>query len=346
MEKQICKDYNEKFLTIAELAKKYKKDSNNIRHILKENNVHIRSCSENAILKRVDYKYTLDEIKKEVIDKYVNQNCGLISSGKKFGLTSNNVKYILNKNNIYIRNFGEAASVSNENRAYQKNILFFQKESNDMAWLLGFLASDGTISKNSNSIKIGLAKKDREILEKIKSLVQIENPITERTTNKGYDVVELTWSCKQHKKDLEKYGIIPNKTFKLNPPYKLNKNFWIDYIRGYFDGDGSVNLIKNSNRRGNGNLRWQICSVNKAFLQWIIDFLYEAYNIPKVNVHVQSKNRETPLYYFQYSSVATRQIYKILYNDSQMFLKRKRDRYEQILTMITPMVKNPRDSIS
>ena len=40
------------------------------------------------------------------------------------GVMSNYVD-ILNKNNIYIRNFSEATKISNENRAYSKNEFFF-----------------------------------------------------------------------------------------------------------------------------------------------------------------------------------------------------------------------------
>ena len=68
-----------------------------------------------------------------------------------------------------------------------------------MAWLLGFIASDGTIRKNENEIKIGLAIKDREILEKIKAELQLQTEIKEYTTNTGYDTCTLRWTCEEHK---------------------------------------------------------------------------------------------------------------------------------------------------
>lgn len=274
------------------------------------------------------------DIEKIVIDNYQNKKYGLLKSGRDFNLSANQVKKILKNNNIYIRNHYEANVIANKARAYKKNENYFSTENHNMAWILGFLAADGTIRKNSNSIKITLSKVDREILEKIKKEIEIENPIKDYFTNNGFEISELTWTCEKHKKDLSLYSIIPNKTFKLEPPIKLKREYWIDYIRGYFDGDGSINLIKNSNGRGNGNLRWQICGAKKDFLQWIIDFLYEEYNIPKVNIYEQK--RKENLYYFQYSSSATRQIYNILYNNSEMFLKRKKEHYEEILKLTTP----------
>ena len=46
-------------------------------------------------------------------------------------------------------------------------------------------------------------------------------------------------------------------------------------------------------------LRWQICGATSEILQWIIDILYEQYNIPKVNIHVDnSPNRKKQLLLF------------------------------------------------
>lgn len=40
--------------------------------------------------------------------------------------------------------------------------------------------------------------------------------------------------------DLEKWGCIENKTFKLKFPEFLSEELVPHFIRGYFDGDGSV----------------------------------------------------------------------------------------------------------
>lgn len=328
-EDSIIIDKYEHGYSMGQLAKEFHHGQAYIKQLLIENNIHLRSASESAILKRVKYQFTLDEIEKKVLDNYLNKHLGLISSGKDFNLSPENVKYFLNKNNISIRNFSEAATLSNMNRALKKNDNFFAIETHDMAWVLGFLASDGNIRKDNNTIKIALSRKDREILVRIKELIEIENEVKDYTTYDGYDCSSLIWTSAQQKVDLAKYGIIPNKTFILKPPYALKKEFWIDYIRGYFDGDGSINLIKNSNGRGYGNLRWQICSATKEILEWIVDFFYEEYNIPKINI--QSQQKEHILYSIQYSTSSTEKIYEILYNDSKMFLQRKKDHYEEVL---------------
>ena len=65
----------------------------------------------------------------------------------------------------------------------------------------------------------------------------------------------------------------------------------------------------------------------------MINFLYEEYNIPKVNIMSQDRTNGK-LYYFQYSTNATKTIYNILYTKDSWYLKRKKDKYEEILKKI------------
>lgn len=334
---EICKDYTQSFLTFQQLAKKYHRGTDAIRQILKNNNIHLLSSAERAILKRNEYKYTYEEIEKSVLEEYCVNHKGLSASGKKFNLSQENVKTILKKNNIPIRNFSEAAILSNQNRAYSKEESYFSVESHNMAWILGFIASDGNVSKKDNRIKISLSYIDREILEKIKEEVKIENEIKDAETNKGFLTSTLSWSSKQHKDDLKKYNIVPNKTFILKPPTILDRRFWIDYIRGYFDGDGSVSYQRNNSGKIEA-CRFQICSATKEVLEWMINYFYEEHNIPKPKIYTQQRVHD--LYYFQYSTRATLKIHSVLYNNS-LCLSRKKKKYDEIATYFNA---NPRDS--
>ena len=329
IEDQIIYDYLHGS-TFKDLMKKYCIWQRQIEKVLDKNNIKRYSNSDRSVLKKVNYKYTVEELADLVAAEY-NKGKGQISSGAKWGLSPNNVKYLLNLKNIKIRNFSEAASVNNVNRKqYNNNPTYFQTQSANMAWVLGFIAADGSIRRQTNQISIRLAAVDEEILHKIKNEVGIEANVYHYTTNDGFNCVGLTWTDRQHKIDLAKYNITYDKSKKLTPPDILDKKYHIDYIRGYFDGDGSINLIKNSNGRGVGNLRWQVCSMSKPILEFIVNTLYESYNIPKVNI-LSQKRVNHPLYYFQYSSRATRQIYEVLYTPDSIFLKRKKEHFEEVL---------------
>lgn len=270
----------------------------------------------------------------KVIELYTKENKGQAICAKATGLKIADVLYILRHNNIHIRNKQEAIRLLSQNQVkYTTNNNYFSKQSANMAWLMGYIAADGSIAKDKNSIKLGISITDKEILEKIKKELSLNKEIKEWTTKSGHNCCGLEWTSAQHKSDLSRYDIIPQKTFKLKPPYLLEKRYWIDYIRGYFDGDGSVNLCHVSNRRGVKALalRWQICAAIPEVLEWIINYLFEEYNIPKVSI-LRDKKRN--LYYFQYSTNATKRIYKVLYNSNGLYLERKKRHFEEILNEI------------
>lgn len=206
---------------------------------------------------------------------------------------------------------------------------YFKKEneSANMAWLLGFLAADGCIEKDRNVIKLSLSSIDREILEKIRLEINLKSEVKDYITSKGYNVSKIQWSSAEHKKDLAYYGIIPQKTFKLTPPYNLNRKFWKDYIRGYWDGDGSITIKPYEYN----TLQWQITSATPEILEFIINYFYEDYNIPKVNIH-SFKRGEKTLFLLQYSTNASIKIYDIFYYDKKnLNLQRKKEHYTSVI---------------
>ena len=268
------------------------------------------------------------QLSQKVIDKiiydYTVNRYGLIKTGKQNGVGDRIVRRILLESKIHIRSQSEAAIIANiQRRQFNLNDNYFSSENERMAYLLGFLASDGTIDKKNNRIKIGLSSVDKDFLIMIKKELGYEGDILDYQTSNGFNVSELTFTSQQIKKDLAKYNIVPNKTFTYTFPESLNKKYWIDFIRGYFDGDGSVSTA------GPHAIRWQICAANKQVLEKIIDFFYEEYSIEKVSILVQMK--EHPLYYFQYSTTATKKIFSILYKENCLKLPRKYFKFKELV---------------
>lgn len=259
-------------------------------------------------MKRQDYN---PEIVAQLIYNYQTLKMPLIKCGKEFGISKAVVKRILQENNIHIRTNGEV------HRKYNANDSFFSTENADMAYILGFIAADGSISKNDNRIKIGLSTRDKNQLELIKSLMNINYPIKDYINSKNYEVSELIWTCQQHKNDLAKYGIVPNKTYSLIFPKQLNKQYWRDFIRGYFDGDGCITGQKPE---------WKICAYRKEILETINDFFFEN-GIKKVEI---SKRKNENLYDIRYASlISLHKIYDLLYySDDIPYLKRKKEKFD------------------
>lgn len=269
-------------------------------------------------------KLTQEE-KDIVIKAYIKAYLGQVACGKKIGADTRIVKRILKEANITIRSFSEAAVVSNQNRRkYFINEEYFDTESPNMAYILGFLAAEGSVSKRDNSITIGLSLKDKDFLQSLLNEMDATYKIKEYVSSNGYDCCKVAFTSKKIKDKLSEYNIIPAKTFTFKFPKQLNKEYWIDFIRGYFDGNGSVSTA------GNHAIRWQLCSATKDVLETIVQFFFEKYNISKTSILKQPRANHI-LYYIQYSSAPTRQIYHVLYTPNSLYLPRKKEKFEQIL---------------
>ena len=325
-EKNIVKDYVENKIRITKLTRKYHHSARIITKVLDKYNINhsrgvLRTGQSNTACMR---KFTQEE--KDLIFSIYSQGGTTQDCMKAIHCGEQTLQRLLKELNIYKNHQDIMKTLPQNQRKYQVNEKFFLKQSSNMAYLLGFIAADGSIAKNRNEISIGLSSIDRSHLEQFKKTIG-GRKIDDYITSNGYETSKWTFTSQRVKQELSKYNIIPEKTFKLKPPLILNRKYWIDYIRGYFDGDGSVNYLIN-----NKSLRWQICSATKEILEWIINFFYEEYNIPKVNIYVQKRKHN--LYYLQYSTNATKQIYQILYTNNSWFLQRKKDKFDEIIKKI------------
>lgn len=309
-------------LTLVKTCKKYHHRESTIKDILFKNNIHIRNKSEAG--KKAEKIHVSKDIEDKIVENYLNGK-GLISSGKDFGIGPQKVRNILVSRNIKIRSYSESASISNSLRKkYFCNLDYFKNENQKMAYILGFISADGSISLEGNVLKISLARKDRELLEKIKNELEYTGDIKDYTNSKGFDISSLSITCKEYKEDLAKYNIVPQKTYTFSFPKNLNKKYWIDFIRGYFDGDGSVSTA------GPHAIRFQICAHRREVLETIVNFFYEEYNIPKVNIQIAQREKNN-LYFFQYSTSSTKEIYNKLYYPNCICLPRKYEKYTALI---------------
>lgn len=324
LEKQnIVNDYN-KGLTINELIVKYHHKYYTIVRILDENDTN-HGRLNNFHIKFPKVKLTEEE-KQIVIKTYTEEKKGLAACARAIGHNDINlIKKVLKEANVNIRNFSEAATVSNINRKkFLLNDMYFQTESHNMAYILGFIAADGTVRKDNNEIKITLNANDAELLEKISEELELSRPIKFFTNSKGYECCTLWFTSSQIKKDLAVYNIVPSKTFTFKFPENLKKEYWIDFIRGYFDGDGSVSTS------GAHAIKWQVCAATSDVLEHIVDYFYTEYQIPKVKVR-EEKRPVHNLFTICYSTNATKKIYEILYTENSMFLPRKKEKFTQLV---------------
>lgn len=134
---------------------------------------------------------------------------------------------------------------------YVDNNYFSVIDTANKAYVVGLMASDGNVYKRNGhegQIRLGFQHQDSEykLLKQILSDMHATNPITQRCVirnGKQFEYISIDIVSQNIFDDLNKIGIIPNKTWTINLGCVINsipRQFIRDFLRGYFDGDGSI----------------------------------------------------------------------------------------------------------
>lgn len=207
-------------------------------------------------------------------------------------------------------------------RKYFVNENFFEKiDAEEKAYLLGFLFADGFIGKNLSYIEITLHKKDIEVLENfVKNLYYNDRPIN--TVKPTYKRVVIN-SVKMVN-DLINLGCLNNKTFILKFP-NIEAQYYRDFIRGYFDGDGSVGINKG------GGLYMSIVGTIE-FLDKVKEVLQKECLLNDTVYDDRHPERNNNIRALRFGgNILMNRVYHYLYDGATIFLKRKRDVFLSVL---------------
>jgi len=170
-------------------------------------------------------------------------------------------------------------------RRYTYNRKFFQNIDNeDKAYWLGFIAADGYITHTcSYCIGIELQKEDIAHLKKFNKTLTGNIPIEIRRKAHNFgdreissDVAIFRLFDKNMYEDLMKYSITPRKTSDLKFASNIPNHLLKDYIRGYFDGNGTICLHK---VKQHIYIRATISSGSEDFITTLRSVLFEKYQI-------------------------------------------------------------------
>ena len=136
--------------------------------------------------------------------------------------------------------------IPSKQQKYNVNDHYFDDIRNpEVVYTIGFLYADGCNLKDH--IALGLEEQDYKILETINTNIQNEKPVIFKDmSNKhdfGYDY-ENQYQIEIYNKRivsvLNILGVVPRKSLILEFPKWLHPSLYPDFIRGVFDGDGSV----------------------------------------------------------------------------------------------------------
>lgn len=190
------------------------------------------------------------------------------------------------------------------------------------AYFLGLLISDGNVFKDKtgrqNSISITLDLEDKYLLEKFKECIRTNTIIAKDGRGCGQIAIRSNIMAK----DLEKYGVVPRKSFKTYLPI-ISDIYMKDLIRGIFDGDGSIISKLNHDNRFLHCISF--CGTHKL-MEDISSYIYKNLKLnqkPKVYDYKDRKLSEIKIQ----NKLDILVFGEWIYNDCQIFMKRKKKIY-------------------
>lgn len=239
-----------------------------------------------------------DEQVAYIINKYLNENYTLKQLGKEFNCSYPTIRNLLNKHKIKSRG---------NKQGYPRDEFYFNKiDTEEKAYWLGFLYADGCVHSNNYEISINIT--DKEHIEKFKAAIKAFNhnitEIQDKRFQNAKTLYQFSIRDKQLHQDLIKWGCIPQKSLFINKIPNIPRDYVSHFLRGYFDGDGSLHYL-----RGTNNYRISFVGTK--------DFLNDIQKELQTNVSLQS-NIAGKAYVLQIAG--KRQIERILnylYNNSK-----------------------------
>lgn len=222
---------------------------------------------------------------------------------------------------------------------YSLDLDFFKRDTPESLYLAGFLAADGWLT-NSDSAQytIGIALKDSDVLHlnKIKTLLDCDRPIYKRIVKnskrnpKYRDSItySLVIRCKEMFDDLQRFNLTPQKSLIYVFPFWIKNHKYVShFLRGYFDGDGSISIDKLHKHQKTQQARIHLRGTID-FLTVFHEILYREGAAVTENKKISTDSNIGSLQYTGNKNVGA--ILDFLYRDATVYLDRKYERYQLI----------------
>ena len=248
--------------------------------------------------------------------KKIEEGVSLTKLGKDIGVDRNilsrEIKKYLSKNTNF------------SNRKYKLNENYFENiDSHEKAYWLGFIAADGCVYETGSGSKVlsfNLNYRDKNHLDKFLKAIN-STAVIKIIDGAGFGastkIASLQINSNKMVKDLNNLGIVQRKSLILSKP-NIEEKYYYDWIRGYFDGDGSITV-----ELSNGNSQ-----INFLGTKEVLDFIQEVLRPEKINkLHQNNLNKNTFSLTYGGKSLILQLLDKF-YKDPIVYLDRK---YEKVL---------------
>ena len=302
--------------TLTDICKLFKISRNNFSSVLEKENIRV------PIHHNKKHDYNSDMCNK-IYEDYIN-GIKIKDIVEKYNISDPLIYKILKYHNYDLNN-------SNRKRKYHFNENYFEQiDTEEKAYWLGFLYADGYVYHNiSYSVELTLKYEDKRHVRKFAESVGYDGNIQDKEVtlnNKIFKASRVTLCSKKMTEDLIDKGCMQHKSLILKFPNenKLQKDLVRHFIRGYFDGDGSIVYSCNS-------LRMSILGT--------YDFLYTLSKHISLNTGYDMKipqKSKSKAYDIKYGgNKQCKAIYNYLYDNANIYLHRKKNVFENCRSRIS-----------
>ncbi len=203
------------------------------------------------------------------------------------------------------------------------------KWTSDIAYAIGLITTDGSLSIDGRHIN--LTSKDKEQILNFAKALNLKNKIglkySSFTHQRKYYQIQFGNVKFYH--FLGKIGLTTNKT-KTIGQLKIPDRYFIDFLRGHFDGDGCTYSYWDPRWKSSFMLYTTFTSASKKHLVWLKHEIKKMYKI-EGQIGFQGKSTFNLRYAKQNSLILLKKIY---YKDNLPCLRRKRLKIKRALDII------------
>lgn len=211
-------------------------------------------------------------------------------------------------------------------KKYEINENLFKTWTEESAYVLGWLLSDGhmqLIPKKKYSLRWEL--KDKEAILNIRKCLGSNAKVFERNTREGNIHYILVVNSKKMIKSLLDLGLTSQKAHNLVFP-KIPSEHMHHFVRGFFEGDGSVQIAKRP--KNQKQLISYFCSVSKPFLVKLGELLKTEIDlVPKI--YKEQLSETSDFYKLRYGAKESYALYLYMYKGANYTLSRKKELFEK-----------------
>lgn len=214
---------------------------------------------------------------------------------------------------------------------------FSQIDTEEKAYFLGLLYSDGcigTVKDRGNDrryVRISLSIDEKYILEKLKEKFPYFSLRTFDFSkyNKNRKIqASLSYKGEWIYQDLKKHGLLERKSYENKDlmviPKTIPSNLLHHFIRGYFDGDGSIYIKKDR-----PNLRRiEIGSVSKTIIEDLFDWFKINNTTPSWRIKTPSSSKQTMFVIEWRKNEDILKFKDLIYNNATIYFLRKKEKFD------------------